>query len=375
MAGPGGFNLTADCTLESFGGLGMLYRDELYEGPVSFRLDWMIPGDDNSGVVVGNWEPDPDYPSGPAWDALDNGYEIQIDATDDLDSTTGALYNIQAPDQELRDEALNPPGEWNTFEITVDDPEIIVRLNGVVINEYVHDPGTYPNRDISATKLGIQNHGPGDTIFYRRIQVMELDGEVNVPPVIDSIAADPDSGDAPLAVDFTVSASDADGDPLSYEWDFGDGGSSSQQNPTHTYDDPGTYEAEVTVSDGEAEVSDSVTVTVSGSVGEPDLGIQAPKVVKVKPREKLAKVRFRARNTGDVASGPVGLCVKAPKRKLELKGKRCITRNIPAGQMRRRNVTLRVMPRARGKTTEVELIARGPNVTQQKKTVRVRVGQ
>ena len=39
MAGPGGFNLTAQCTLESFGGLGMLYRDELYEGPVSFRLD------------------------------------------------------------------------------------------------------------------------------------------------------------------------------------------------------------------------------------------------------------------------------------------------------------------------------------------------
>ena len=185
MAGPGGFNLTAQCTLESFGGLGMLYRDELYEGPVSFRLDWMIPGDDNSGVVVGNWEPDPDYPSGPAWDALDNGYEIQIDATDDLDSTTGALYNIQAPDQELRDEALNPPGEWNTFEITVDDPEIIVRLNGVVINEYVHDPGTYPNRDISATKLGIQNHGPGDTIFYRRIQVMELTGRSTSRPVID----------------------------------------------------------------------------------------------------------------------------------------------------------------------------------------------
>jgi cytochrome c len=173
MAGPGGFNLTAQCTLESFGGLGMLYRDELYEGPVTFRLEWMMPGDDNSGVVVGNWEPDPSYPSGPAWDALDNGYEVQIDASDDLDSTTGSLYNIQAPDQQLRDEALNPPGEWNTFEITVDDPEITVRLNGAMINRYVHDPGTYPNRDISATKLGIQNHGAGDTIFYRRIQVKE----------------------------------------------------------------------------------------------------------------------------------------------------------------------------------------------------------
>jgi PKD repeat protein len=374
MAGPGGFNLTAQCTLESFGGLGMLYRDELYEDPVTFRLDWMIPGDDNSGVVVGNWEPDPDYPSGPAWDALDNGYEIQIDATDDLDSTTGALYNIQAADQELRDEALNPPGEWNTFEITVDDPEIIVRLNGVVINEYVHDPGTYPNRDISATKLGIQNHGPGDTIFYRRIQVRL--GQVNNPPVIESIAADPSSGDAPLEVALSVTASDPDGDELSYEWDFGDGETSTEEDPTHTYSDPGTYEAEVTVSDGEAEVSDSATVTVEdGPVGEPDLSMQAPKVVKVKPRQNLAKFRFRATNSGDAASGPVRLCVKAPNGKLALKGKKCTTTDIPAGEVRQRQVRLRVKPKARGKTTKVKLTAAGPNVDNQTKVVRVRAGR
>ena len=374
MAGPGGFNLTAQCTLESFGGLGMLYRDDLYQDPVTFRLDWMIPGDDNSGVVVGNWEPDPDYPSGPAWDALDNGYEIQIDATDDLDSTTGALYNIRAPDQALRDEALNPPGEWNTFEITVDDPEIIVRLNGVMINHYVHDPGTYPNRDISATKLGIQNHGPGDTIFYRRIQVRL--GQVNNPPVIESIAADPSSGDAPLEVDLSVTASDPDGDELSYEWDFGDGETSTEEDPTHTYNDPGTYEAEVTVSDGEAEVSDSATVTVDdGPVGEPDLGIQAPSLVKVKPRQKLAKLRFRARNEGDAASGPVRLCVRAPKGKLALKGKKCTTTDIPAGEVRQRQVKLRVKPKARGKTTKVKLTAAGPNVDNQTKVVRVRAGR
>jgi len=182
QAGPGGFTLTDECTLESFGGLGMLYHPQLFESPATFRMEWMMPGDDNSGVFVGNWEPDPDYEPDPAWDAVDHGYEIQIDATDDADSTTGAIYNFQAPDAAARDAALNPPGEWNAYEITVDDPVIEVRLNGTLINQFT---STDPARDLSATKLGIQNHGAGDEVYFRRIQVAspevgaaELDLEV-----------------------------------------------------------------------------------------------------------------------------------------------------------------------------------------------------
>jgi cytochrome c len=499
MAGPGGFNLTTECTLESFGGLGMLYRDELYEGPVTFRLEWMMPGDDNSGVVVGNWEPDPDYPAGPAWDALDNGYEVQVDATDDLDSTTGALYNIQAPDQALRDEALNPPGEWNTFEITVDDPEIIVRLNGAMINHYVHDPGTYPNRDISATKLGIQNHGGGDTIFYRRIQVKEhapepgcvdlgtpvdpddefsgseLDGcrwnrivrydppgldvsgdHLNLEtsyadifaadngPVTNMVLQDAPQGDwtaetkvtAPLVkccqqagliaylddgnyVKWDVIADEGAGqarlelrseiddvvqDPQADVWvDYpaddtywlrltkaGNTYSAAYSLDGQSWTDFGTEVSNPAIADGggiglftlgafqDAPIwasFDSFTLDTGPPGTEPDVSIQAPKVVKVTPRQNVAKLRFRARNTGDAASGPVRLCVQAPKRKLKLMGKECITRDIPAGEMRERKVKLRVKPKARGKTTKVTLIARGASVTKQRTTVRVRVGE
>jgi hypothetical protein len=38
--------------------------------------------------------------------------------TDDPDSTAGAVYNEQAPDQAARDAALKPPGNWNTFEMS-----------------------------------------------------------------------------------------------------------------------------------------------------------------------------------------------------------------------------------------------------------------
>jgi cytochrome c len=180
MAGPGGFNFMPDCSLESFGGLGMLYWPETFDSPVTFRIEWMMPGDDNSGVFVGNWGPDPNYPSGPQWDAVDHGYELQIDATDDADSQTGAVYNFQAPNAAARDQALNPPGQWNTYEITVDDPKIYVRLNGWLVNEFT---STDPARDLTATKLGIQNHGTGDEVYFRDIQVKEHETSVGeLPP-------------------------------------------------------------------------------------------------------------------------------------------------------------------------------------------------
>ena len=167
MSGPGGFTLTPDCTLESFGGLGMLYHEDTFEGPHTIKLEWMKPGDDNSGVFIGRW-PDSDDP----FTAVNQGYEVQIDSTDDPDSTTGAIYNFQAADAAKRDPVLRPDGEWNTYEITVDEPKVIVRLNGVVINEFT---STDAARDLSGGRVGIQNHGNGDEVFFRRVQIKEHD--------------------------------------------------------------------------------------------------------------------------------------------------------------------------------------------------------
>ena len=53
------------------------------------------------------------------------------------------------------------------------------------------------------------------------------------------------SGPAPLAVSFDGrDSTDPDGDPLTYEWSFGDNTTgSTQANPSHTYANPGTYTA------------------------------------------------------------------------------------------------------------------------------------
>jgi len=59
--------------------------------------------------------------------------------------------------------------------------------------------------------------------------------------------------------------------PYTWHWDFGDGDSSTDQNPTHMYDDIGEYAVTFTVTDGDDKVdSDSTTATIT--IGVSDLG-------------------------------------------------------------------------------------------------------
>ena len=52
-------------------------------------------------------------------------------------------------------------------------------------------------------------------------------------------------------VQFTDTSTDEDGTVLARTWDFGDGSSSGEQNPTHNYGSPGEYEVRLTVTDND----------------------------------------------------------------------------------------------------------------------------
>ncbi|MFC5218948.1 ThuA domain-containing protein [Streptomyces coerulescens] len=162
QAGPGFFEL-ADGTLSSKGGSGLLWNNarELKDD-YSVKVDWRAEGDDNSGVFVGF--PASDDPDS----AVKNGYEIQIDATDSPDRSTGAVYGVKAPDTAARDKAVNPPGEWNTFELKVTGERLEVFLNGVKINDFTN---TDPARSLRDGHVGLQNHGDDDQVSFRNVRV------------------------------------------------------------------------------------------------------------------------------------------------------------------------------------------------------------
>jgi PKD repeat protein len=99
---------------------------------------------------------------------------------------------------------------------------------------------------------------------------------VNAPPnqaPTATLAANPVSGDAPLLVTFSMSASDVDGTIASWELDVDNDGTAEYSGAgdppatqQHTYTDAGTYTAELTVWDDDSATGfDTAVVTVNAA--------------------------------------------------------------------------------------------------------------
>ena len=112
--------------------------------------------------------------------------------------------------------------------------------------------------------------GPDGNIYQLNIYPGELsviapsDGN-RAPKAV--MTATPSNGYSPLTVNFSSQGS-IDPDPgtaLTYNWDFGDGTTSTQANPTKTYSTNGKYVVTLVVSDGQEEGKATQNVTVGST--------------------------------------------------------------------------------------------------------------
>ncbi len=89
----------------------------------------------------------------------------------------------------------------------------------------------------------------------------------NTPPVA-MLNVSATSGEAPFGITFDASgSSDADGDTLSYNWNFGDGSSGSGLTAYHSYTTAGNYTAVLTISDGRGgQTTESSYITITSPV-------------------------------------------------------------------------------------------------------------
>jgi glucose/arabinose dehydrogenase len=92
------------------------------------------------------------------------------------------------------------------------------------------------------------NTGTGD----RKSRVHRIEYlRSNQAPIAIAQATTPATGPPPLSVTFSSAGSrDPEGLPVTYQWDFGDGTTSTQANPTHTFSTAGRYSVRLSVSDG-----------------------------------------------------------------------------------------------------------------------------
>ncbi len=148
--------------------------------------------------------------------------------------------------------------------ITTDATSITVQANpgsyvGISRNAVLHGAGYIGDTGsatISITPFGTE--GSADIVVTCQFKI-PYSSTISVttgttPPTADFVGS-PTSGMAPLTVNFTDQSTGA----TSWSWDFGDTGTSTQQNPSHTYTSPGTYTVSLTATN--AYGSDTETKT------------------------------------------------------------------------------------------------------------------
>ena len=136
----------------------------------------------------------------------------------------------------------------------------------------------------------------GTAAFYK-IPLAFLVVKKTPPPPVANFSANITGGDASLTVRFT---DESTGDPTSWEWDFGDGGSSTEQNPEYTYETPGTYTVSLTVSNNVGR--DTLTKTGYITVTDPAGPLSADFEANITTGEVPLTVRFTDRSTGGPTS-------------------------------------------------------------------------
>jgi type 1 glutamine amidotransferase len=119
-------------------------------------------------------------------------------------------------------------------------------------------PGTIDSFPWTGTQVMDEAFGPDGALYVldygtgsdnQALYRIEYIGGSNRNPVAQA-AADKTSGQAPLAVGFSSKgSSDPEGQTLSYSWNFGDGVTSTDANPSHTYTRTGTFQPTLTVKD------------------------------------------------------------------------------------------------------------------------------
>ena len=173
--GPGRF-VVEDRLLRTESHMGLLWYTREKFGNCVIRVVYKTSEPtSNSGVYIRIADRPNDE-----WFAVHHGYEVQICDNQDEYHTTGAIYSLS----KVTSRQEKKTGEWNTMEITLKGPLVLISLNGVEVNRF--DPSQpVPKREHDwepergprpeSGYIGLQNHDDKDShVYFKEVSVTTL---------------------------------------------------------------------------------------------------------------------------------------------------------------------------------------------------------
>ncbi|WHZ08104.1 MAG: hypothetical protein OJF59_001857 [Cytophagales bacterium] len=187
--------------------------------------------------------------------AIDQAIQFSLDTKNFANCTSPVLSNtITVPHQD------NINASFTATPVTQTLPSSTVTLNNTTNPgawTYLWDFGdgttstdatitshTYNSYGVYTIKLTVTNNVCVQSVA-NTITILAI------PPIVD-FSYDPSSGCQPLTVNFTNLSQYAE--PNTYQWDFGDGNTSTASNPTHAYTNFGTYSVSLSASNTTGQV-------------------------------------------------------------------------------------------------------------------------
>ncbi|WP_286269438.1 trypsin-like serine protease [Thalassotalea hakodatensis] len=245
-------------------------------------LDWI---EDKTGVSAG--DPDPNPAPVASFTSSINGYTVNFTNTSTDDSgIASSSWNFGDGSSTNQSDPSHTYDNQGTYTVTLQVTDTGGKTNTTSQSVTVGDV-TPPDCDGLTTWSASQSYALGDNVahqgdkyeaiwwstgaaphiytnVWKRLEQCDGDGGSNTPPVAQFSAAV-----NALTVSFTDQSSD-DQAVVTYLWNFGDGNTSTQPNPTHSYAQAGSYTVSLTVSDEQGlsnTTSQSLNVSDGGNTG------------------------------------------------------------------------------------------------------------
>jgi|GEM_PF-6915979 len=212
----------------------------------------------------------------------------------DMGVTVGSYSGLTTPVTEGTPASSGSPGPLSSsVNASAGDTLIAIAAESNNVGAVTFNPNTYTDLTstsgtssyladqwylFSSASAGVNTGAITSANGGGQLVIVLLDVTNGVPPVQVTDTADTTSGNLPLAVNFTSNPVGGTA-PYTFAWAFGDGGTSTDQNPSHTYTTQGTYTVTLMVTDSALGTATATPIIIVALPAAPVSGAYITSVV------------------------------------------------------------------------------------------------